>query len=406
MRHPLRIATFLVCVTLMALLTTGRSLGLGIKAQEAGPDATWLKLVNDLRLDEGLDPYSQSRLLTDAARRHADDLAAHGLADADDVHLGSDGTHEQERIQEAGYAAWARDDGQLTVDENVWSGRGTPEDALDFFLEDPVHRDNLLSDTYREIGIGVAIGDDGRSHHVLDFGVRPNVLPIFINDGAASTENREVAIRLTNEQVRPEGEGATFIGEAVEIRISNDPTFEELSWQPWAPLVSWTLPETAGDHTVYVQFRDAAGRTAASADNIFLDMGTPATPTPVPPTATPEPTDTPVPPSATPVPTATEIPPTATPQPSTPTAPPTLAPTPSPTPVTSFGLVANITPFPTWTPLPSPEPTRGASGQPDEAILSLPELGDYKRPLIALGILQGVAIVLGLYLALRRGKGV
>jgi uncharacterized protein YkwD len=401
MRHPLRIATFSACVALIAVLTTGRSLGLGIEAQEAEPAARWLRLVNDLRLDEGLNPYSQSRLLTDAARRHADDLAAHGFADPDDVHLGSDGTHEQERIQEAGYAAWARGDGQLTVDENVWSRRGTPEDALDFFLGDQVHRDNLLSDAYREIGIGVATSDDGRSHYVLDFGARPNVLPIFINDGAASTDNREVAIRLTNEQVRPEGEGATFIGEAIEIRISNDPTFEELSWQPWGPLVSWTLPDTAGEHTVYVQFRDAAGRTAAAADGILLDTGTPTTPTP-----TPEPTDTPLPPSPTPASTATQVPPTATPQPGTTTTPPTLAPTPIPssTSVTSSGLVANITPFPTWTPLPSPEPTRVEREQPDEATLSLLELGDYSRPLIAAAILQGVAIVLGLYLALRGGR--
>jgi uncharacterized protein YkwD len=408
MRHPLRITTFSACVALIALLTAGRSLGLGIEAQESEPAATWLRLVNDLRLDEGLNPYSQSRLLTDAARRHADDLAAHGLADADEVHLGSDGTHEQERIQEAGYAAWTRDDGRLTVDENVWSGTGTPEDALDFFLRDQVHRDNLLSDAYREIGIGVATDDDGRSHYVLDFGARPNVLPIFINDGAASTDNREIAIRLTNEQVRPEGEGATLMGEAIEIRISNDPAFEELSWQPWAPLVSWTLPDTAGEHTVYVQFRDAAGRTAATADGIFLDTGTPATPTPVSPTPTPEPTDTPPPPSPTPAPIATQMSPTATSQPGAPTAPPTSAPTPTPssTSVTSFGLVTNITPFPTWTPLPSPEPTRAESEQPDEVTLSLPEMGDYGRPLIAVGILQGVAIVLGLYLALRGGRRV
>jgi uncharacterized protein YkwD len=407
MRHPLRIATFSVCITLVAILMTGRSPGLGVKAQEPDPATTLLKMVNDLRLDEGLDPYGQSRLLTDAARRHADDLAAHGFADANDVHLGSDGTHEQERIQEAGYAAWTRDGDQLTVDENVWSGRGTPEDALDFFLEDQVHRESLLSDAYREIGIGVTTGDDGRSHYVLDFGARPNVLPIFINDGAVSTENPEVAIRLTNEQVRPDGKGATFIGEAIEIRVSNDPAFDELSWQSWTPLVSWTLPDHAGEHTVYVQFRDAAGRTAASADSIFLDKGTPATPTPIPSTPTPEPTDTPLPPSPTPAPTVTLIAPTAPPQPSAPTAPPATAPilTPSATPMTPYGLVANITPFPTWTPLPSPEPTRAESGQQVEATLSLPELSDYSKPLVAVGILQGAAIVLGLLLALRRVRG-
>jgi hypothetical protein len=32
-------------------------------------------------------------------------------------------------------------------------------------------------------------------------------------------------------------------------------------------------------------------------------------------------------------------------------------------------------------------------------------MGDYGRPLVAAGILQGVAILLGLYLALRRARG-
>jgi uncharacterized protein YkwD len=415
MRHPLRSTLLSLCVALIALIILGRSPGPGVEAQEAEPAATWLRLVNEIRIDEGLDPYSQSRLLTDAARRHADDLAANGFADAGDPHLGSDGTHEQERIREAGYAAWTRGGGQTTVDENVWSGRGTPQDGLDFFLGDQVHRDNLLSEAYREIGIGVATDDGGRSHYVLSFGARPNVLPIFVNDGAASTENAEVAVRLTNERIRPEGEGATFIGEAIEIRISSDPAFEELPWQSWAPLVSWTLPNTPGEHTVYVQFRDAAGRTAASADSIFLDLGTPATATPVPPTSTPEPptptpepTETPLPPtSPTPAPAATQVPPTDTPQPSPPTAPPTSAPTPtaSSTPTSFYGLVANITPFPTWTPLPSPEPTRVERERSDEATLSLPDMGDYGGPLVAAGILQGVAILLGLYLALRRARG-
>jgi uncharacterized protein YkwD len=190
MHHPLRTAAFWICVALIALLPTGRSLGRGVEAQERDPAATLLALVNDARLNEGLDPYSQSRLLTDAARRHADDIAANGFADPNDVHLGSDGTYEQERIQEAGYAAWAREDGSLAVDENLWSGQGTPDDALGFFLGDQVHRDNLLSTAYREIGIAVATDAEGRSIYVLDFGARPNVLPIFINDGAVSTESR------------------------------------------------------------------------------------------------------------------------------------------------------------------------------------------------------------------------
>ena len=386
MRRVLYGTISVICVFLI-LLTSPGPLGIDLAAQ-AGASARLLELLNEARLDEGLDPYRQSRLLTDAAQRHASDLAANGFADADDVHLGSDGTDEEDRIEDAGYSAWTRDE-QLIVAENVWAGRGSPEDVLASFLEEPAQRDNLFSDRYREVGIGFATDTDERSIFVLVFGARPNVLPIFINDGAATTENREVAIRLTNERARPEGRGTGFMGEAIEIRISNEPAFEDLSWQSWGPLVSWVLPDSAGEHTVYVEFRDAAGRTAASADNIFLDTGTPITPTAVPMTPTREPTVSP-PPEADGE-SASQTPDLS--------AGETLS-TPGPTP-TAQALIG--TPFPTWTPLPSPQPTQ-AELAPSPGSGAAPfGMGDYARPLAIVGILQGTALLLGAYLLMRRG---
>jgi uncharacterized protein YkwD len=402
----MQVATTFSIICSIAFLLINAVLPHSVSAQEPEQVATWLTLVNEARLDEGLPPYSPSSLLSAAAQRHADDLATNGITDSGNVHIGSDGTSEHDRIAEAGYAAWTWNGGNLIVDENVWSGQGDPEDGMRFFLDDQVHRENVLSETYREIGIGVATDEDGASYYVLDFGVRPNVLPIFINDGAASTDNPEIAIRLTNETARPEGKGGGFMGKAIEIRISNEPTFEGLAWQDWAPLVPWTLPETPGEHTVYVQFRDAGGRTAASSDSIFLDTGTPVTATPIPPspTATPTPTATTVPPSPTPEPTATAVPPTPTPVPSaSPPAPgspspPPLTSSPSPplaaTPSPAFVLVS--TPFPTWTPLSSPEPTVDA-----ETSTSPPD--DYGPLLSIAAVLQGLAVILGLFLSLHRG---
>jgi hypothetical protein len=388
MRYLLHSAIFVVCVASLALLVGLGPRGAGIEAQ-GEPSVLFLDLLNEARLDEGLDPYRESRLLSDAAQRHADDLAANGFADPEDVHLGSDGTDEQERIDETGYAAWTRD-GELIVAENVWSGRGALEDALTSFLEDPVQRGNLFSEAYREVGIGVAADDDGRTVYVLDFGARPNVLPIFINDGAATTENREVAIRLTNERARPEGRGTGFTGEAIEIRISNEPAFEELPWQAWAPLVSWVLPDSAGDHTVYVEFRDAGGRRAASADSIFLDTGTPTTPTATPVTSTPDSMVSPAPDA------------TATQAPQTPDSTSgDGAATPAPTSTPSQASI--MTPFPTWTPLPSPSPTQGELAPSPGPAASAPGMGEYGRLLAIVGILQGAAVFLGVYLMMRRG---
>jgi uncharacterized protein YkwD len=366
------------------------------RAQEPDPVVTWQVLVNQARLDEGLAAYSFSTLLSASAQRHADDLATHQVSS----HTGTDGSTAKQRIAEAGYAAWTWDGGDLIAGENYWTGQGPIEDALAFFLEDQAHRENILSTTYREIGIGVATDASGRNYYVLDFGVRPNVLPIFINDGAASTDDPQVAIRLTNEEARPGGEGTVFMGQAIEVRISSEPDFDDLPWQPWAPLVPWTLPDTPGEHTVYVQFRDAAGRTAASADAIALGEGTPVTPTPVPPSPTPEPTATPIPPSPSPEPIATPEPTTApVPEPTaaltltvtaTPEPSPTLEPTPTSHVPPPSPLSPRLTPFPTWTPLPTAAPQ---------------EVRDSDAPLGLLAALQGVAIILGICLVLYRGRG-
>jgi uncharacterized protein YkwD len=362
-----------------------------ISAQEPDLVAQWLIRVNQVRLDNSLAPYKSSDLLAAAAQRHADDVLANGFTNPGDVHQGSDGTHEQERVADTGYVAWTWTGGAPIVDENMWSGQGTIDDAMTFFLGSPAHRNNILSPRYREIGIGIATNGAGTFYYVLVFGVRPNLLPIFINDGAATTDDPNVAIHLTNEEARPDGEGTDNMGQAIEVRISDDLDWDDQPWQPWDHYISWTLPETSGEHTIYVQFRDAAGRTTESVDKIILEGAGPVEPTPVPPTDTPEPTATPEP-TSTPEPTATSEP-TITPEPTvtftvepSPTAALTVTPyVPSPSPQ------AGPSPFPTWTPLPTSVPLSAQSN-------------DSKPPLCLLGVLQGVVVLFGLYLILRRGR--
>jgi hypothetical protein len=349
-------------------------------AQEADPAGLFYDQVSQARLDAGLPPYGRSDLLAAAAQRHADDLAAHDLSS----HTGSDGSSPARRIDEAGYAAWA---GGEVTGENFWTGFGTVQEAFDWFMDDTPHRENILSTRYREMGVAIAAGADGKSYYVLDFGARANVLPVFVNDGAAATESPQVAIRLTNEEAYPQGEGTISMGRALEVRISNTPEFEGLAWQPWESLMAWTLPEAPGEQTVYVQFRDGAGRTAASADVIQLLAGA-GTPTPVPAT----PTATPPPPTATSLPTDTPSPTSPPTEPATITPPP-LAPTavstqPS-TPTSRAVPVATEAPFPTWTPLPA-APGREAGGT---------------GPMVGLVCwLETVAALLGLYVALRRNR--
>mgnify|MGYP005647311439 CR=1 FL=1 len=364
-----------------------------VELQDSDPVAALLERLNQVRVDRGLAPYDLSPRLTAAAQRHADDLAiTHSESST-----GSDGSTPEKRIADTGYTAWRRESGEMIIGESIWAGHGTAEDAIAFFLEHAAHRDNVLSAIYREVGIGVATDDSGRNYYVLDFGAHPNVLPIFVNEGAVSTEDPQIAIRLTNEEARPEGQGVIFMGRAIEIRISNEPSFDNLPWRPWEAFVPWTLPDVPGEHTVYVQFRDAAGRTAASPDTIFLGPGTPAVSPSLPPPSTPQ--LTPVTLTSTPAPgdTATEV--------LEPTVEPTLSgvvtPEPYLTAVAPGDASFTVTPFPTWTPLPTATPQKIA----DDLDSFPPVLAALRRtslPLLA--SLQGMALLFGIYLALRRGR--
>ncbi len=366
----------LLALVLFLILLTGPVL-----AQDEEATDTFYELINEARLNAELPPYGRAPELMASAQRHADDLATHQEAS----HIGSDDSTIEERVAEANYGAWS--DGAL-VGENFWVGFGPVEDAFDWFMDDAEHRENVLSSRYREIGIGAATDEEGRAYYVLDFGARPNVLPIFINDGAETTESIDVAIRLSNETARPEGQGTLYIGRAIEIRINDSQDFEGLPWQPWEELVAWTLPDEPGERSAYVQFRDGAGRTTTSFDTIYLEPGE-GTPSPPPPTETPTAAPTtptappPEPPSETPAPPGATTSPLATAFPS---------PGPSPTPV-AVGEVSPQ-PLPTWTPLPGMAPEA-----PDAASTRL-------GPLVGVACaLQAVALLLGGYAALNRRSG-
>jgi len=337
-------------------------------AAQEDPLARLADLVNQARLDEGLPPYAWSDRLAASAQRHAEDLAAHGLAS----HIGSDGSTAAQRIAAADYGRWSSG---AVVGENFWVGTGDWEDAFEWFMGDPPHRNNLLSTRFREMGIGFARDDAGRNYYVLDFGARPNVLPVFINDGAETTLSLEVTITLTNENANPQGEGTAVMGRAIEVRLSNTPEMDDQPWQPWAPQVEWTLPLQLGEVTVYVAFRDGAGRVAFATDTITV---LPAEGTPFPtPTVAASPTPTPLPAGP-----ATPLPPSPTPL----SAPLTAQPTPTATPLAVAAVTA--TPFATWTPLPP---------------VALPVKHNPQQAwLWAVCGLQAIALLLGAYAALRR----
>jgi uncharacterized protein YkwD len=130
--------------------------------------------INDLRRKAGLVPLKLSPALTAAACEQSMSMAVHGFF----AHESYGGSHFWKRVA-ARYAARA---GSWSVGENlVWrSPVLNAQTALDLWLQSPEHKKNMLSSTWREIGLGAVHAAsapgvyEGREVTILtaDFGVR------------------------------------------------------------------------------------------------------------------------------------------------------------------------------------------------------------------------------------------
>ena len=246
--------------------------------------------INSERVSRGLPPLVLNAQLSAAAQAHAKDIAKTGKYS----HTGSDGSKVSDRVGRVGYGSysWGR-----RLGENYAVYRSI-DDAMGFWMKSKAHRENILHDVYREIGIGLTPANQwGATVYVLNFGAQPNVLPIFINDGADATQSPNVKITLTDEDALPAGEGA-MIGHPKQVQISNSADFANAQWQPYEAKIPWTLPASGGLKTVYVKYRDAKGRTATSSDSITLGGAAMVNKATVPTatvTFTPRPTSTPRP---------------------------------------------------------------------------------------------------------------
>lgn len=156
-------------LTLAALAATV-VLGLGAAVQAgcnipANSDVLQKQLLAELnaeRTARGLSPLKLSAKLDKAAQGHACDNAKRRSIS----HDSSDGGTLKTRLRKAGYKYRA-------AAENTGRGFGTPERAVDWWMNSPKHRTNILYPKMREVGIGIAMSDapDSKLHWVINFGV-------------------------------------------------------------------------------------------------------------------------------------------------------------------------------------------------------------------------------------------
>ena len=109
-----------------------------------------LTLINNARTAQGLPAFTASIQLASAAQNHSIDMACNNYLS----HTSLDGRTLEQRIgsQSVTFSAAA---------ENLYAaplqyGQGDPDDAFNWWMSDPTHRDNILSAQYTQVGIGYA----------------------------------------------------------------------------------------------------------------------------------------------------------------------------------------------------------------------------------------------------------
>ncbi len=340
----LSVATLLDHQTLNAGPTTYTGCGGTVVAPiNAEFEQQVVELTNALRAAEGLPPLKLNVNLANAARYHTADM----LADDYFKHR----THDRVDGQLVEVCEWFERLNSFLPNttssaENIAAGHPSPQAVINGWLESSGHRDNLLSDSYREMGAGFA-----GNYWSQIFAVQSGVFPLIINNEAAATESIQVTLFVH--------------GGWSEMRLRNVGGADGGGWSDWQPFASesaWTLPADPGLHTVEVEMR-REGFSASSRDSIEL-LGT-AVELPPLPTSTSPPTATALP-TAPPTPTPTSVPPTPT---AAPTNSPTESPTDSPTsiPTATWTPVADPSAIPTSTPLPTSTvapPTSTPTGTP------------------------------------------
>ena len=152
--------------------------------------------------------------------------------------------------------------------ENAFCGYVSPEYAIQGWMDSSGHRENLLDPNSREIGMGYYHRDsDGRGYLAQTFGADKVYAPVVIENEALATTNPNVDLYIYNRQTSG---GFAGFDTATQMMVSDNPHFNNASWENFTNNKSWTLESTAGWQDVYVKTCDTFGRTMTASDSIYF----------------------------------------------------------------------------------------------------------------------------------------
>ena len=128
--------------------------------------ATWpaevFRLINQVRAENGIPPYTYDETLERAAELHGQDCQQRGSCN----HTGSDGSNVRTRIERAGY------DAAGSAEVLVYAA--SPQQAVDWWMgetpPDDLHRRTLLSTWVTEAGVAAVPTGRGNYYFIVDFG--------------------------------------------------------------------------------------------------------------------------------------------------------------------------------------------------------------------------------------------
>ncbi len=238
-----------------------------------------LELTNIERWNNGqLPPLKGDSMLNSSSGTHSTNMAIRDFfahCDLDTLTLPWD------RMTAAGYN-WN------SAAENIAAGYSTPSAVVAGWMSSSGHRANILSTSYREIGIGYyyPAGDTGNvredangdcvadgiggpwyRYWTQNFGRRNTVYPVVIDREAYETDTVDVDLYLYG------------TGWATEMRIRNE-NGAFGTWQAFSADVAWQLSDGPGAKEVFMEIRnggtvygasDTIESTAAATDLIFED---------------------------------------------------------------------------------------------------------------------------------------
>ena len=267
-----------------------------------------MSLINEYRQEQGLYQYVYNPVLAATALKHGEYQASI----EESTHYGEGGSRSSDRAREMGYG----DGKYIFVSEMIYSGQyATPQAALTWWKNSPIHNGIMLSTDYHEIGVAVTRTDTHIYYTVNVGAVRGVTSPGVGSGGEVEVDVEATSVPVTVAPVDEsggifhiveEGQTASGIAEAYDVSIETLRLLNGLAEN--TALVAGQIlliqqPEDVSEEEVVVEAQIDAEDPIDAAQTATVEAATPTASSTTPPT---EPAIVIMPATATPVLTQTQ----------------------------------------------------------------------------------------------------